>query len=126
MTKKEFIKILKKKYYSYEIEGDKIVIGGDVVNLRSLTTIPSGVEFKNGGSVDLRKLTTIPSGVEFKNGGFVDLGSLTTIPSGVEFNNKGDVFLKNINTRDSIICKVSGVDPKRMMALIINKIHEND
>lgn len=61
MTREEFIKQLKKKKYSYEIEGDKLVVtGGD----------------KNGG-VDLDALTSLPPGVEFKNKGDVNLDALT-------------------------------------------------
>ena len=54
MTQKAFIKVLDKKEYSYEIEGDRIVVtckGG--VDLDSLTSLPLGVEFKNGGDVYL-------------------------------------------------------------------------
>ena len=57
MTQKEFIEILDGEGYSYEIEGDKLVVTheGDV-NLESLKSLPSGVEFKNGSDVLLRDL----------------------------------------------------------------------
>jgi hypothetical protein len=80
MTQKEFIKVLDKKGYSYEMMGDSVVVnGGDsegVVWLGSLTSISPGVVFNNGGHVDLRSLTSLPPGVEFKNGGDVNLDSL--------------------------------------------------
>ena len=77
MTQEEFIKVLKKEKYSYEIEGDKIVVTSKgYVYLSKLTSIPSGVVFKNGGSVNLSALTSLPPGVEFRNGGDVDLRSL--------------------------------------------------
>ena len=77
MTQKAFIKQLDKKRYSYEIEGDRIVVtckGG--VDLDDLTSLPLGVEFKNKGYVYLRSLTSLPPGVVFKNGGYVYLGLL--------------------------------------------------
>ena len=57
MTQKEFIEVLKKKGYSYEIQGDKIIVteNGNVW-LESLTSIPSGVEFRNEGYVRLVSL----------------------------------------------------------------------
>ena len=80
MTQKEFIKVLKKKDYSHEIEGDKIIIGfGDWngnVYLDRLTSLPPNVVFDNLGHVDLYSLKEIPPGVEFKNGGVVYLNSL--------------------------------------------------
>ena len=80
MTREEFIKELNKKGYSYEMMGDSVVVnGGDsegVVNLRSLTSLPRGVEFKNVGNVYLRSLTSISPGVEFRNYGDAYLESL--------------------------------------------------
>ena len=97
MTREEFIKQLKKEKYSYEIEGDKLVVtGGDKygsVNLSALTSLPPGVVFKNGGSVYLSALTSLPSGVEFRNGGSVFLKDLTSLPPGVVFKNGGHVSL---------------------------------
>ncbi len=104
MTREKFIKVLEKKRYYYEIEGDKIIVTDrGYVNLRSLKTLPPGVEFKNGCNVWLDKLETLPPGVEFNNyswiphnGGNVYLMSLKTIPPGVEFNNVGDVNLESL------------------------------
>ncbi len=51
MTQEEFIEVLDNKGYSYEIEGDKIVVSYQwTVNLESLKKLPSGVEFNNGGT----------------------------------------------------------------------------
>ena len=78
MTRKEFIQILNKKRYSYEIQGDKIVIlsKGDI-KLSFVTSLPPGVEFRNGGEVWLDSLEIIPPGVEFNNRGYsVYLNSL--------------------------------------------------
>jgi hypothetical protein len=78
MTREEFKSILEANmYYFYKTEGDKIIIttNGDV-NLYSLTSLPSGVEFRNGRNVQLSSLNSIPVGVEFKNEGFIYLGSL--------------------------------------------------
>ena len=77
MTQKEFIEVLKEKDYSYEIEGDKIIVTSKGnVHLYALTSLPPGVEFKNKGDVHLRALTSIPPGVEFRNKWDVHLNSI--------------------------------------------------
>ena len=77
MTQEEFINVLDKKRYSYKIEGDLIVVTDkNTVDLESLTSLPPGVEFRNGGYVVLPSLTSLPSGVVFKNGEDVYLGYL--------------------------------------------------
>ena len=127
MTREEFIEVLDEKGYSYEIEGDKIVVteGDEVgrVMLRSLKTLPLGVEFKNGGDVDLRSLETIPLGVEFKNGGAVDLRSLETIPPVVEFKNKGPVYLESLvgGRFSDWSGNIEGVDSNRLLNVMISK-----
>jgi len=99
MTKEAFIKILDDKGYSYEIQGDKIIVTeeGDVF-LENLTSLPPGVEFKNVGSVFLQNLTSIYPGVEFRNGGSVFLESLTSLPPGVEFKNGWSVELVSLTS----------------------------
>ena len=77
MTREAFIEILKEMGYSYEMEGDKILV-------------------THHGSVDLDSLETLPPGVHFKNGGSVHLGSLETLPPGVEFKNRGYVWLRSL------------------------------
>jgi hypothetical protein len=81
VSREEFIKVLDSKGYSYEIEGDRIVVThkGQLltgITLRFLTSLPSGVEFRNKGDIFLDALTSLPLGVEFKNGGTVRLKSL--------------------------------------------------
>ena len=77
MTRKEFIKVLEEKEYSYEIEGNKVVVTNlYTIYLDSLTSLPPDVVFKNGGYVNLKSLTSIPPGVVFKNGEVVILDSL--------------------------------------------------
>jgi hypothetical protein len=99
MTQEEFIEILKEKDYSYEIQGDKIVVTHKrYVYLNSLTSIPPGVKFKNEGSVGLNSLTSLPPDVEFRNKGDVWLQSLTSLPPDVEFRNKGHVFLNSLTS----------------------------
>ena len=56
MTREEFIGVLEEEGYSYEIEGDKLVVTGWYVFLDSLETLPPGVEFKNGRDVYLSSL----------------------------------------------------------------------
>ena len=80
MTQEKFIKVLDKKGYSYEIEGDRMIhickFRHVNVWLDSLPSLPPGVEFKNVGNVNLDSLTSLPPGVEFKNAGSVNLRSL--------------------------------------------------
>jgi hypothetical protein len=99
MTQEEFIKVLEEEGYSYEIEGDKLVVThrGDV-DLESLKSLPPGVEFRNEGAVSLGSLTSLPPGVEFMNGGYVFLYDLTSLPPGVEFRNTGDVDFKSLTS----------------------------
>ena len=77
MARKEFIEELDDKGYSYEIEGNKIIVtDGGSIDLRYLKSLPQGVEFRYGASIDLNSLETIPQGVEFHVGRNVYLGSL--------------------------------------------------
>ena len=115
MTREAFIEVLKREDYSYKIEGDKIVVTDEEgVWLQSLTSIPSGVVFKNEGDVYLRALTSLPPGVVFENGGDVDLRALTSLPPGVEFKNGGSVHpYPKFN--------IKGIDPKRLLSFMISK-----
>lgn len=92
MTQEEFIEVLKKRNFPYKIKGDKLVVtfGGDVY-LQDLTSLPPGVEFRNGTHVYLRSLTSLPPGAVFNNKGNVHLDSLTSLPPDVEFKNTGYV-----------------------------------
>ena len=144
MKKEEFIEVLKRKNYLYEIQGDKIIVTHDgSVNLGSLETLPPGVEFMNRGSVYLWSLKTLPPGVEFKNGGYVNLENLKTLPPGVEFMNDGDVFLGSLEVIHPGVefrngggvylggilggwlnrweGNIEGVDDKRLLRLMANK-----
>ena len=94
MTKKEFKQVLDGKRYSYEMEGNKIVVTRKgTVYLNSLTSIPLDMEFKNKGSVYLNSLTSLPPGAVFSNEGEVGLGSLTSLSPGVIFDNGGAIDL---------------------------------
>ena len=95
MTKEAFKEILDEKRYSYKEEGDRIVVNHrDYVDLSSLTTLPEGIVFSNGGSVDLPSLTALPEGIVFSNGGGVNLRSLITLPEGTVFSNEYGVNLR--------------------------------
>ncbi len=124
MTREEFIKILKEKGYSYKIEGDNLVVTHDWnVNLNSLVTLPSGVEFRNEGNVNLNSLVTLPSGVEFRNEGDVDLRSLKTISHGVEFRNEGDVNLNSLvgGFFEDWRGNIEGINNKKLLNFMISK-----
>ena len=123
MTREEFIEILDETRYSYEIEGDKIVVTHKgYVDLLSLKTISPGVVFENGGDVWLSRLTSLPPGVGFKNGKDVYLDSLKTLSPDVEFRNGRDVDL------DSLIGgwfrdwkgNIEGIEPKRLLNKMIS------
>ncbi len=107
MTREELIKILKKKHYTYKIDGDKLVVTG-------------GTEF---GGVDLRELTTLPSDVVFKNGGVVYLSSLTSLPPDVMFKNGGTVYLKALigDTFFEWKGNIEGIDHKRLLNYMTSK-----
>ena len=124
MTREEFIKVLKKEKYSYEIEGDRIVVTyGYGVDLSALTSIPPGVEFRNRGYVGLKSLTSIPPGVAFGNDGIVNLQSLTSIHPVVEFNNEGNVWLGDIIGGFFNIWKgnIEGIKPNRLLNVMIKQ-----
>jgi hypothetical protein len=92
MTQDEFIKVLDGKEYTYEIEGDKIIITyAWTVDLGLIKSLPSNVEFRNKGHVWLSSLESLPSGVEFfNNSGSVNLSSfIGGWISGWEGNIKG-------------------------------------
>ncbi len=144
MTREEFIDILDRKGYSYEIEGDKIIVTNEgTVYLGSLTSLPSGVEFKNVGNIFLDSLRELPSDVEFKNGGGVWLDSLTSLPPGLKFKNKEDVYLDSLTSLPPSVefkngvdvylrsltggyfserkGNIEGIDPKRLLNFMISK-----
>ena len=129
MTQEAFIKILDEKGYSYEIEGDKVVVTheGDV-GLDALTSIPPGVEFKNEGHVYLDSLTSLPPGVVFKNEGYVGLphvylDSLTSLPPGVVFKNRGRVYLRSLTGRwfGEWQGNIEGIESNRLLNVMIKQ-----
>jgi hypothetical protein len=124
MTQEEFIKVLNKEVYTYEIEGDNIIVTYSVgADLRYLTSLPPGVVFKTGWSVDLRSLTSLPPGVEFRNKGHVRLDALTSIPSDVVFSNEGVVYLDALigGRFDEWQGNIEGIDSKRLLNMMISK-----
>jgi hypothetical protein len=144
MTQEEFIEELKKRGYSYEIEGDEIVVTHQGwVSFPSLKSLPPGVQFQNQGWVSLDSLERVPPGVQFQNKGDVGLNSLESLPPGVQFQNKGDVGLHSLESLppgvrfqnqgwvslSSLVGgwfedwkgNIEGVDPKRLLNLMIDK-----
>jgi hypothetical protein len=147
MTRDEFEEMLLGKRYPYKEENGGIIIGGEnkSIFMNHLTSIPEGVHFRNDGDVYMNSLLELPGRITFENNGFVSLNVLTRMsgdarfnnrgfihcpmlvkfPKGVEINNRGEVYIKDIND-SSGICLVSGVDAKRMMMVLVNKVHGND
>ena len=103
MTQEEFIKQLDEKGYSYEIEGDKVVV-------------------THKGDVDLGSLTSLPRGVVFRNEGYVYLEYITSLSPDVEFNNGGDVWVRDIigGFFNKWKGNIEGVDEKRLLNKMIS------
>ena len=122
MTREAFIEVLKKEGYSYEMEGDKVVVTdrGDVY-LFSLTSLPPDVEFRNSWDVNLNGLTSLPSGVAFKNRDEVYLSALTSLPPGVVFKNRGYVYLDYLlgGYFNRWSGNIEGIDSKRLLNKMI-------
>ena len=147
MTRDEFKEMLLTKRYPYKEDDGIIIIGGEneTIFMNDLSSMAEGVHFRNDGDVYLNSLLELPGGITFENNGFVSMNIVTRMsgdvrfnnkgfihcpmlvkfPAGVEINNTGEVYIKDINN-SSGICLVSGVDPKRMMVVLVNKVHQND
>jgi hypothetical protein len=124
MTREEFIQILDVEGYSYEIEGDKIIVTHKgSVDLSPLTSIPPGVVFENIGGVWLDSLTYLPPGVEFKNMDDVYLMNLTSLPPGVVFNNVEDVYLRSLTGGwlNEWKGNIEGINNKRLLNVMIKR-----
>jgi hypothetical protein len=96
MTKEEFIKVLDREEYPYEIVGNKIIVNAEVgtpgysgdgfLYLGDLKSLPPNVHFKVSGNIHLDALTHLPSGISFGGRGWmVKLDSLRSIPSDTRF-----------------------------------------
>ena len=124
MIREEFIEVLDFYGYSYKEEGNRVVVThGGYTNLRGLTSLPSGVVFKNSGTLDLKSLTSLPSGVEFKNGRNIDLRSLTSLNSDIEFKNGGDIDLRSLIGGLRVEYwegNIKGIDSKRLLNKMIS------
>ena len=124
MTQEEFIEELKKRGYSYEMEGDEILVTHQGwVSFPSLKSLPPDVRFQNQGGVRLHSLESLPPGVRFENQGFVNLPSLKSLPPGVRFENKGDVWLSSLvgGWFNEWAGNIEGVNPKRLLNLMVDK-----
>ena len=122
MTQEAFIKVLDSKDYYYKMKGDRIVVTHKwSVDLRSLTSLPPGVEFRNGGTVNLDSLTSLPPGVVFKNEITVYLSALRSLPPGVEFRNGGEVYLESLidGWFNEWSGNIEGIDEKRLLNKMI-------
>lgn len=103
MTRDQFIEVLNLVGYSFETEGNKIIINheGDVY-LQKIDKIPSDIEFRNGSpaspaAVYLTSLKIVPPNVIFNNNyGNVYLDNVEKISPGVEFRNIGNLYLRSL------------------------------
>jgi hypothetical protein len=131
MTREGFIEILDRVGYSYEIEGDKIIVTDGhrvddehLVSLNILKSLPPNVHFKNPGTVDLTRVETIPPGTVFSNSGNVNLAGVQSIPrNNVEFRNGGYIWLMSLMTlnTEEFEGNIPGINNKRLLNLMINK-----
>ena len=125
MTQKEFIEVLDEKGYSYEIEGDKVVVTDtETVELDSLTSLPPGMEFRNEGDVAFDGVASLPTDVVFKNKGDIYMHSLTSISPGVVFKNKGNVYFGGGLIGGWFYnweCNIEGIDSKMLLNLTIKR-----
>jgi len=83
----------------YRIENiKKIIITGDnlKVNLKLLSSIPTGVCFENIGSVDMRVVSVIPDDCEFLNDGKIIMGVLEGIGNNVVLPDPSNLMIKGI------------------------------
>ena len=109
MTREEFIAILDRKRYSYEIEGDNIIVTYN--------------DDSRHRDVLLSKLTEIPPNVIFNNGGYVNLKSLNSVPRSVQFNNGGYIHLKAIALGIYYLWpfEINNIDNKRIFNILIKR-----
>lgn len=141
MTQEEFIEILDNENYSYEIEGDRIVVTHDKkfikkgpygINLVAsefngeywvINSIPSGVIFKNKGYLNLNQLEEMPDSVEFRNTGNLKLDNIPTseIHSGCVFDNTGSIEFSNFIWDNKWSGNIEGVNDKRLLNFMIKK-----
>lgn len=123
MTREEFIKVLEEKGYSYEIEGDKLIVTQNGNIWLSLREIPSGVEFNNNAEVYLGSLETIPPSVKFSNRKLVWLTSIKSISPGVEFMNGTIINLESITGGyfHNWEGNIKGIDFKRLLNGMIKR-----
>jgi hypothetical protein len=125
MTQEEFIKLLNRNGYSYEMEGDKIIVTAvRDIWLNSIQSIPPNVVFNNRGNVLLDSITSIPYGVEFNNGGIVSLDAIVSISPVVKFNNTGVISLRSLTGNDLFRewqGNIEGIHSTRLANLMISK-----
>jgi len=135
MTREKFIEILNREEYSYEIQGDKIVVTDkedvhlvgssfkkeDEVYIEIIHSIPDGVIFKNRGLLNLGSLEKIPEDVEFRNTGDLWLSGISTseIPPGFLFKNAGSIDFSNEHWDHEWSGNIEGINDKRLMDLMI-------
>jgi len=102
--RQEFIDILNKEKFPYEIKDSKqpsagmgkIIIGGYIIDSDLITYIPDNVEFNNNSHVELYSVNKMGNNIEFNNDGDVGLYSLEKIGNNIEFNNDGTVWLDSL------------------------------
>jgi hypothetical protein len=124
MTREEFIKVLDNKNYTYEIQGNKVVVTYEWgVYLHSLSSLPPGVEFSNGGGVYLSSLISLPSDIVFSNRGYVWFSSIESLSRSVEFRNDGHVNLEPLirGMIDDWKGNIEGIYSTRLLNLMIKQ-----
>jgi hypothetical protein len=121
MTQEEFINVIERKNYPYSIEGDTIVFPSRINNITfDITSIPSNVEFRNGGDVVMNVLESVPANVKFNNGGSIFMHNVKSVDPSSPFLNKSRVFLYEISTM-IFPPKIKGIRNKRILNLMVKR-----
>lgn len=109
MRKDKFIDFLDKEGFSFYEEGNKIIIDESDLFDVDISSIPTGVIFRNDGDIYLDYITSVPKGTEFENKGHVYLQGAISLSEGIKFRNKGDVNMESIRSLDKdVIFKNTG------------------
>lgn len=109
MRRDKFMDILDEEGFNFYEQGNKIIIDEPCLFDMDISSIPSGVVFRNGGDVYLDYVTNIPKDTEFENDGHVFVQGAISLSTGIKFRNKGDVNMESIRSLDKdVIFKNSG------------------
>jgi hypothetical protein len=103
MTRSKFMDILESEEISFYEQENRIIVDEPSIFDLEITSIPSGVIFRNGGDVYLDLVTNLPKDTEFENYGSVFIQSVVSFSKGIKFRNRGDVNIESLRVIDKEI-----------------------